>query len=331
MIYKTRTKLLLDNDSLTSKVDFGSKNKYRELDQPYFVLYKTTCLVTDQIYIGIRTTKDFEKDTYIGNGVTYKKYLDKEFVVTKNNLFIQSVVKYGYDQFLRVPLMYFSSREDALRAERIIVDEEFISDDRVLNTNIGGDAPPRRVGRDNGNYGRRWSEEKKKWLRDYLKDNRNTKGSNNPRAIPVIVIDIFSKPVEIFRFGCTLDCDKFFKTAKCTTAKFLILQEGHLYKGRYLAAYEEDFKTKWTIEEFVDKYSQEISIRCRRIYYEIIHNFNFCISEKEYQYLSKKYLADLAERLTKKRLKGYFKFLFNDCCKKYKKGDQGEGYCRLSP
>lgn len=302
---------MISNEEICSRLNFGCRLPFNVKGRYYF-LYKTTCLCTGKIYIGVRSTNDYIKDEYIGCGIEPKVLKDLRKLQSKNSFFINAVIKYGFKNFVKEPLLFFSSREEALRAERIVVDQEFLDRQDTLNSNLGGTAPPRRIGVSNGNYKNYWSDEQKKKLSDYFKKTRNTKGENNSRARCVVVIDIFSKPYKTYELGCMIDCDKFLNLARCTTSKFLNLHEGHLYKMRYLVTWKSDLEKKWTVEEFVELNLSKISWPRYRIYYEIIHNFNFRLSNLDFLYLMRKY---------KKSNIRLIKQIYYACCRKYKKGN----------
>jgi hypothetical protein len=90
------------------------------LDGRYHYLYITTHIVTGQIYIGIRTTTVHPyEDTYIGSGSRIKDI--------DNSLLHKTV------------LSTFETRNYALMAEMMLVNEEFCLREDTLNCRLGGE------------------------------------------------------------------------------------------------------------------------------------------------------------------------------------------------
>lgn len=85
------------------------------------ILYKTTNLVNNKIYIGIHSTNNLD-DGYFGSG----------------KLIIRAINKYGKENFIREILQEFDTREAALAEEAKIVDGEFIRRHDNYNCNTGG-------------------------------------------------------------------------------------------------------------------------------------------------------------------------------------------------
>lgn len=87
----------------------------------YNFVYKTTNLINGKIYIGVHSTNNLD-DGYLGSG----------------NLIVQSIKKYGKENFSREILEYFDTREEAYFKESEIVSSEFILRDNVYNITEGG-------------------------------------------------------------------------------------------------------------------------------------------------------------------------------------------------
>lgn len=51
--------------------------------------------------------------------------------------------KYGFDNFIRSTIKVFDNREDALKLEKLIVDDKFIARKDTYNIVIGGGDPPK--------------------------------------------------------------------------------------------------------------------------------------------------------------------------------------------
>lgn len=87
----------------------------------YHVIYKTTNLVNNKIYVGLHSTDKIE-DGYIGTGWQLKK----------------AIRKYGRDKFKREILYVFRDRDEARKMEAKIVNEEFIARPDTYNLLLGG-------------------------------------------------------------------------------------------------------------------------------------------------------------------------------------------------
>jgi hypothetical protein len=87
----------------------------------YYILYQTTNLTNNKIYIGIHKTSNLD-DGYLGSGALLKK----------------SIAKHGKENFIRTILSYASSYEELLSLERQIVTEEFVARRDTYNMEIGG-------------------------------------------------------------------------------------------------------------------------------------------------------------------------------------------------
>jgi group I intron endonuclease len=102
-----------------------------------FILYRTTNIINNEIYIGVHETKNIN-DGYLGSGLKLKR----------------AIRKYGKDNFKREILELFPSREEMYAAEKAIVTEEFIKRPDVYNMTVGGNMPPNhRKGKKNWNSG----------------------------------------------------------------------------------------------------------------------------------------------------------------------------------
>lgn len=100
-------------------------------------VYKTTCTVNGKYYIGVHTEYR-NSDGYIGCGIcsngTAIKLQKKGF----RSAFIDSVVKYGYENFKREIIKEFDSREEAYKFEESIVTKDLVNESSCLNIKIGG-------------------------------------------------------------------------------------------------------------------------------------------------------------------------------------------------
>lgn len=87
------------------------------------IIYKTTNLLNNKIYIGYHKTKDHTTfDNYYGSGIKLK----------------QAIMKYGESSFKRETLFVFDNKQDAMLKEREIVDINFIKSRSNYNLCIGG-------------------------------------------------------------------------------------------------------------------------------------------------------------------------------------------------
>ena len=103
----------------------------------YHIIYKTTNLINNKIYIGLHSTDNLE-DGYLGSGLALK----------------DAVKKYGRDKFLREVLFVFNSRSEARKMEAQIVDDEFISRKDTYNLTVGGMGVENQYGSRNHRYGK---------------------------------------------------------------------------------------------------------------------------------------------------------------------------------
>jgi hypothetical protein len=102
----------------------------------YFV-YKTICIPTGKYYIGVHSER-IKSDGYIGCGIcsngTALSLKNKKI----KSAFIDSVIKYGYNNFKREVIKEFDSVKEAYDYEAKLVTKELISTKNCLNIKIGG-------------------------------------------------------------------------------------------------------------------------------------------------------------------------------------------------
>lgn len=106
----------------------------------YYILYKTTNLINNKIYIGIHQTNKLD-DNYLGSGT----------------VLIHAIKKYGKENFKREILELCNSYNELTELEKKYVNEEFLIDKNNYNLKTGG-----------GNFGT-LSDESKKKISDTLK------------------------------------------------------------------------------------------------------------------------------------------------------------------
>ena len=87
----------------------------------YFILYKTTNLINNKIYIGIHQTKNLD-DGYLGSGLAFKRALKK----------------YGKENFKHEILKYCNSLEELLQEEKEYVTENWVNREDTYNLKTGG-------------------------------------------------------------------------------------------------------------------------------------------------------------------------------------------------
>jgi hypothetical protein len=91
-------------------------------EKKYHYIYKTTCLKNNRYYIGMHSTSNLD-DGYMGGGTRIKK----------------SIKKYGVDLHQKEILEFLDSRENLVKREISIINEELLKDPLCMNINLGGD------------------------------------------------------------------------------------------------------------------------------------------------------------------------------------------------
>ncbi len=87
----------------------------------YYIIYKTTNLINNNIYVGMHRTKDLNDD-YLGSGKLLKK----------------AIKKYGVDNFKKEILFIFDKEYVMINKEYELVNEEFCKRKDTYNTATGG-------------------------------------------------------------------------------------------------------------------------------------------------------------------------------------------------
>ena len=103
----------------------------------YHIIYKTTNIVNNKIYIGLHSTNNLE-DGYIGSGKVLK----------------QAIKKYGKDKFSREVLYLFRTRDEARKQEELIVTTEFCNQPNTYNLIEGGGGVGNQLGEANHMFGK---------------------------------------------------------------------------------------------------------------------------------------------------------------------------------
>lgn len=87
----------------------------------YYIIYKTTNIINNKIYVGLHGTNDLE-DGYLGSGIFIKK----------------AIKKYGKINFIKEIMFIFDNKLDMINKEKEIVNENFINRGDVYNMVKGG-------------------------------------------------------------------------------------------------------------------------------------------------------------------------------------------------
>lgn len=227
----------MSDQEILAKCSNGQRNPFKGDNNLYNILYKTTCMVNGKVYVGVHSSKTVE-DSYIGGGIKtdystgLKDYKDPLSMPLGN-----CVRLYGVGAFKRVNLLYFNTVDDALIQEKRVVDHQWVRDRRTLNLKIGGIKPPRRVGEKNGNYGNKWSQEMKDHISVIRKDRGVAKGSLNPNAKPIVMINIYT--LEVHKFLSAYDAQKTLSPSGNHDTLLTFLQKGKLFERKWVPLYTE--------------------------------------------------------------------------------------------
>lgn len=102
-----------------------------------YIVYETTNLVNNYIYIGVHQTDDPDKfDGYIGNGIYITQPYTYKYAKTK---FQQAVKEFGPKNFRRRVLAVFDTEKEAYLLEEELVNEKFLARPDVYNMILGGE------------------------------------------------------------------------------------------------------------------------------------------------------------------------------------------------
>lgn len=96
-------------------------NEKHQNKRKYHLIYKTTNLINQKIYIGAHST-DVVNDGYIGSGTNIRR----------------AIKKYGTDSFRREILFIFETMEEMLSKEKELINSEFLKRFDVYNIVEGG-------------------------------------------------------------------------------------------------------------------------------------------------------------------------------------------------
>lgn len=99
-----------------------------------WIVYQTTCLINNKIYIGVHKTENPDIfDGYLGGG-----YKIGYVIKNPKTAYARALKKYGYKNFIRTIIKTFDSEQDAYNFEAQIVDITFIKRRDTYNTALGG-------------------------------------------------------------------------------------------------------------------------------------------------------------------------------------------------
>lgn len=101
-----------------------------------YIVYQTTCVINNKIYIGVHATMDPDIfDGYLGCGV----YTNRPSTYSRPNTpFKCAVKKYGIKKFIRTTIQIFDTEEAAYKLEEVLVNEEFVKREDTYNLALGG-------------------------------------------------------------------------------------------------------------------------------------------------------------------------------------------------
>jgi len=106
-----------------------------------YIVYKTTCLINNKIYIGVHKTEDpYIFDGYLGRGFFINRTHYLQYPVAP---FHYALIKHGVNNFKREILHIFDTEEEAYIQEAELVTDDFINSSHTYNVSIGGKGRPR--------------------------------------------------------------------------------------------------------------------------------------------------------------------------------------------
>lgn len=107
-----------------------------------WILYITINKINNKFYFGVHRTNPNVFDGYIGCGI-YNLAMAKQMrKQNKKYPFVNAVVKYGYENFIRTTIRIFPDTEDgkrdAFNLEKIVVNETLLKSKNCYNCALGG-------------------------------------------------------------------------------------------------------------------------------------------------------------------------------------------------
>lgn len=107
------------------------------MNYKYHIVYQTTNLINNKIYIGFHSTNKLD-DNYLGSGKLIKK----------------AISKYGKKSFTKIIIKVCSTRDSARKLERELVNEDFVNRTDTYNLTLGGTGIDTQDGNKNHMYGK---------------------------------------------------------------------------------------------------------------------------------------------------------------------------------
>ena len=114
----------------------------KENKKKHYLIYQTTNLVNNKIYIGKHITENIE-DQYFGSGKYFKRAIEK----------------YGLENFEFKILFELQNEEEMNLLEKCVVTQEFCDRKDTYNINVGGDGGWNYVNQNKKNIGFRYANE----------------------------------------------------------------------------------------------------------------------------------------------------------------------------
>lgn len=111
------------------------------MNKKYNYIYKTTNNINGKFYIGVHSTNKI-KDGYIGCGIYRQSDAIHKSKKSRFLGFAHAVKKYGYKNFTKEILYFFTNKEDAYAEEERTVTKDFIQKRNNYNLKIGGKVAP---------------------------------------------------------------------------------------------------------------------------------------------------------------------------------------------
>lgn len=106
-----------------------------------YIVYKTTCLINNKIYIGVHETENPEIfDGYLGRGFFINR---NHYLTNPIAPFHYALIKHGVDNFKRDILHVFETEKEAYNKEEELVNEDFVNSSETYNVALGGKGRPR--------------------------------------------------------------------------------------------------------------------------------------------------------------------------------------------
>lgn len=100
----------------------------------FIFVYQTKNLVNGKTYIGIHGTNDLN-DAYLGGGIYYGC---PSTIKNRKTALASAVKKYGFENFVTIPLDYFDTYEEALEEESYLVTSLDVASQSNYNMVSGG-------------------------------------------------------------------------------------------------------------------------------------------------------------------------------------------------